>query len=188
MNDDRRDPILDRAGKLPRQLPPSRDLWPDIRARIGEERAGPGRRVPWFPAALAASVVIAVAAVALLRATGPSPAPGTAIAGRLPAPPTPASFGPSATLGDNYQAARASLTTELEQRLEALPPESREVVVRNLAAIQAAVAEINAALAGDPGNVFLQQLLMDAYHDELAVLADLRRVTDRISNSRRNQI
>ncbi|MEJ2513658.1 MAG: hypothetical protein P8080_01175 [Gammaproteobacteria bacterium] len=185
---DRRDPILDRARELPRQLPPSRDLWPEIRARIEEPARPPARRTSWFPAALAASVVVAVALVALLRTSGPSAPPEAMTAGRLPPPPIPASFGPSATLGAHYQAARASLAGDLEQRLEALPPDSREVVARNLAAIHSAVAEINAALENDPGNVFLQQLLMDAYHDELAVLADLRRVTDRISNSQRNQI
>jgi hypothetical protein len=116
---------------------------------------------------------------------------GRRTAGRtqgVPGAATPASFGPSYTLGEKYQAARDELVRDLDARLDALPPETREVVRANLEAIRAAVGEINAALAQDPGNVFLQQLLLDSYHDELAVLVNVRRMTETISNSQRNQI
>ena len=101
---------------------------------------------------------------------------------------TPASFGPSFTLGPKYEDARASLAGDLEERLEALPPETREVVTRNLGAIRQAVDEINTALEADPGNLLLQRLLMDAYHDELAVLANVRRLSETLSNPQRNEI
>jgi len=190
MNDeDRTDPIMERARRLPREVPPARDLWPGIRARMDEDgRPRAAGWNTWVPAALAASVVVAVGIVALLRASGPeAPGPGPGVAG-TPVAATPASFGPSFTLGPKYEDARASLADDLEERLAALPPETREVVNRNLGAIRQAVDEINAALEGDPGNLLLQRLLMDAYHDELAVLANVRRLTETLSTPQRNEI
>lgn len=187
------DRILARARRLPADLPPGRDLWPEIRARIEEHRAPeaarePGGRHAWTPAALAASVVVAVGVVALLRAPGPGTPETAADAGGAVPAATPASFGPTHRLGPKYEDARASLAKDVEARLAELPPETREAVARNLEAIRAAVAEINLALGDDPGNVFLQQLLMDAYQDELAVLAKLRRMTQTLSNPQRNEI
>jgi hypothetical protein len=193
MNKDGTDPILERARRLGEDIPPARDLWPEIRARIEEDRARAGQRQPrgwnaWVPAALAASVVVAVGVVAIVRGTGPEIADPGAGGPRMPVAATPASFGPSYTLGAKYQEARASLAGDLEERLAGLPAETREIVARNLEAIQAAVTEINAALASDPGNIFLQQLLLDTYHDELAVLANVRRMTETLPNTQRNEI
>ena len=189
-HEDRTDPIMHRARRLPREVPPARDLWPGIRARIDEDRrtgAGPTRWNTWVPAALAASVVVAVGIVALLRASGPDEPAGPVGAGTTVAA-TPASFGPSFTLGPQYEDARASLADDLDERLASLPPETREVVNRNLAAIRQALDEINVALEADPGNPLLQRLLMDAYHDELAVLANMRRLTETLSTPQRNEI
>lgn len=190
MSDDKADDRLTaRAARLPADVPPRRDLWPEIRARIGDDPARrSGGRGAWMPAALAASVVVAVGLVALLRATAPE---GPAMAGSgepSSVAATPASFGPSYVLGEQYEEARAGLAREVEAGLADLPPETREVVARNIEAIQAAVAELNDALAKDPGNVFLQQLLLDTYHDELAVLANVRRMTETLSKPERNEI
>lgn len=194
MNDeDRHDRLLERARRLPGDLPPGRDLWPEIRARIGEKENGSafgarGGRPGWASAALAASVVVAVVAVALLRSAGPDD-PGMAAGGAgAPVPASPARFGPAYPLGPRYEDARTSLARDVEARLETLPPETRAAVEKNLEAIGAAVAEINAALGDDPGNVFLQQLLMDAYQHELAVLARVQRMTRTLSNRARNEI
>jgi hypothetical protein len=59
-------------------------------------------------------------------------------------------------------------------------------VLQNLETIRQAMAEINAALGEDPANQFLQQQLLAAYQDELTVLANLQRVTERLST--RNEI
>ena len=90
--------------------------------------------------------------------------------------PVEASFGADYTLGPRYQRARQLLTRDLDRQLEALPEETRALVERNLGQMRAALAEINEALAQDPNNVLLQQLLLAAYQDELAVLMDVNRL------------
>ena len=184
MNDE--DSLMQRARRLPGEIPPRRDLWSDIEARLRAPEpataAGAGWR--WFGLAAAASVIMAVAALTVLHTdrqpTLPAPAP-VAVSTDFPAP-----FGPAYSLGPQYQVARAGLAQDLNSRLAALPPETRASVLRNLEAIRAAVAEINAALADDPGNVLLQQLLLTTYQDELAVLADVQDATEKLP--KRNEI
>ena len=79
-------------------------------------------------------------------------------------------------LGPKYEKARQQLSQDLDTQLETLPPETREVIEKNLAQIRQALTEINGALADDPGNVLLQQLLMAAYQDELTVLMEVNRM------------
>ena len=56
--------LLDRLAALPRDIPPENDAWPRIAARISKapaSRDDAGRRLPVWPLAAAASVVVAVA-------------------------------------------------------------------------------------------------------------------------------
>ena len=87
-----------------------------------------------------------------------------------------ATFGPDYLLGPKYEKARQQLSRELEVQLDTLPAETRDVVEKNLAQLRQALSEINGALADDPGNVLLQQLLMAAYQDELSVLMEVNRM------------
>jgi hypothetical protein len=176
-----------RLERLPRELPPERDLWPAIAARIGDPK--PRRRnVPasrwglgtgWrLLAAAAAVALVAVLGIHVYFGDGEpfqDPPPQAALA-----PEVLSTFGPGHALGSGYQAARAGLVDDLERRLEALPPETRATVLENLETIRQAVAEINAALGDDPSSVLLQHQLLAAYQDELTVLAHLHRVTDRL--------
>ena len=179
---DEKSRLLDeRLSKLPAEIPPGRDLWPEISARIdaGRSRAHrPARGAWWRPVLAAASVALVAVLATNLRRGNESPQPEIVPAG--PAMPPTASFGPGHELGGGYLAARAGLTDDLERRLEALPPETRETVLENLATIRRATAEINAALGEDPANVLLQHQLLAAYQDELSVLANLQRVTGRL--------
>jgi hypothetical protein len=171
-----RDALERRLGRLPQELPPARDLWAGIEARIRSEEARSPRagRLSRGAAAMAASVaLVAVLATALMLDRGQDPPPPAGVAGT-------ATFGPGHELGPSYQAARAGLIDDLEQRLERLSPEARETVLENLATIRRSAAEIDAALAGDPANSLLQQQLLAAYHDELTVLANMQRVIARL--------
>jgi hypothetical protein len=170
----------DRLRKLPQEIPASRDLWPQVEARIAEQRGRrPGRAGGRFSRwhALAASAVLAAVLVAsfygghtpVLQRTDPEPAAAAAW-----------TFGPGHELGSDYQAARAGLEASVDRRLDSLPPGTREVVMANLETIRRAAAEINAALGEDPANVLLQHQLLAAYQDELTVLANLQRVTERL--------
>ena len=93
-----------------------------------------------------------------------------------PARTVAATFGPEYALGPKFERARQQLSRDLDEQLESLSPETREVVEKNLAQIRQALAEINGSLADDPGNVLLQQLLMAAYQDEMAMLMEVNRM------------
>lgn len=186
-HDERQQRLDERLRTLPAEIPPARDLWPEIAARLetGDGRSGrPALGPAWRPmVAVAATVVVAVLAVSLYRG-GEAPSPGVVPAG---APvPMASSFGPGHQLGSGYLAARAGLTEDLERSLAALSPETRAIVLENLETIRRSAAEINAALGKDPANVLLQQQLLAAYQDELSVLANLQRVTERLPT--RNEI
>ena len=177
------DRLMQAARALPREIRPERDLWPDIAARIGAEETPLAGRNRWRLVGAVAAAVALVAVSSLMTLwlidepapvvvrQGP-PAGGLA----LPARSLEASFGAGYTLGPRYERARNELTRDLEQQLAALPEDTRALVNRNLAQIRDALAEINEELAEDPNNVLLQQLLLAAYQDELAVLMNVNRM------------
>jgi len=172
------DARLDRAlAGLARELPPERDLWPAIAARLEPRRAE--RR--WWP--LAAAAVLLVAASSLITAgivrraptpvvtATPSAAPGAAV-------PQLAAFGPGYALDPEYAAAREQLAAEFARRVGRLPPSARQKVENNLAELRRAADEINAALASQPGDALLEELLLNTYQDELAVLASVNQLSN----------
>lgn len=168
------------ASGLPDELTPERDLWPDIAARIEAE---PGARPlrGWRVAGPLAAAVVLVALSSLTTLWISGRDEGPAISQVVP-PPTgaaampSAAFGPDHELGPKYRRARNQLTVDLESGLQALPPATQQTVQRNLEQIRMALAEINTALAEDPGNTLLQQLLLAAYQDELIVLTEVNRM------------
>jgi hypothetical protein len=185
---DRHEGPEQRLARLPMDVPPGRDLWPDIEARIKAEGRGgvtptTARRRGWLPLAAAslAAAAVALGSLYLGQRSGPMDHSPVAVNGSSPAP-----FGPGHDLGARHQAARAGLTEGLERRLAALPPETRATVEQNLDTIRRAAAEINAALGDDPANLFLQHQLLSVYQDELNVLGNIQRVTEPLST--RNDI
>jgi hypothetical protein len=100
--------------------------------------------------------------------------------------PVAGSFGSQYYLGPDFQDARSDLEAKLAQELDALPAEVRADVEQNLATIRAAMAELNKALDAEPDNRLLQDLLLSAYREELAVM---KRVDGKASSvMRRNDI
>lgn len=163
------DPMLARAGELPKDVVPSRDLWPGIAARLDETRQEARPRSFGWPMALAAAVM--VASVSALLTWGlmrePTPAPAEIAAATVPAAIMPVSYGANSPITPAELAARNDLLVQFRQRLDELSPQTRDAVVRNLAVIQQAADEIDAALAQDPASGLLNQLLRDAYRHEL---------------------
>ena len=180
MNTDRSDETArldDALARLPRSVEPARDLWPAIEAQL-EPQAGAARPRRWWPAAAAAVLLVAASSLitaGLLRRDAP------ATAGLSPEPAavamTNAAFGPGQALGPDYLAARQELARALEARIERLPPAGRRQLEKNLAELRRARAEINAALELSPGDPLLEELLLNAYQDELAVLASVNQLT-----------
>lgn len=184
---DRREPmdedeVMGLARGLATDVMPDKDLWPGIEAAIASgdgqgttapgRPAGPVRRMTWF--AQAAAVVLLVGASSgltwlAMQDEGATVAGGNG-AGGLAFEPVSGSFGSRYTLGPDFQDARAALVTRLEAELERLPEETRLEVEQNLAVIRAAIADLNRALAEEPDNVLLQELLISTYGEELAIM------------------
>ncbi len=184
-----------RLGALPLEVAPGRDLWPGIAARI-EERVQPAaattRRATW-PWQVAAAVVL-VAGSSLLTASlldrsvlvqqSAVPAvPASANAAPDAAVAIPAAFGPAGQLDPEYVATRGQLTQLLNQRIAALPTSARAKLEFNLGELRRAADEINAALAEQPGDPLLEELLLKTYQDELAVLANVSQLTNSLANA-----
>jgi len=178
MNPERRTPVtpLDAAlDALPRSVEPERDLWPAIEARLDSRDGHAGRRWLW-PAAAAVLLVVGSSLITatLLRDDEPlvarrAPADG-------PVSYAAAAFGPGQALDPAYDTARRDLSRTLSARIGRLPPDARRQVEKNLAEIRRAGAEINAALELNPGDPLLEELLLNAYQDELAVLASVNQL------------
>jgi hypothetical protein len=65
---------------------------------------------------------------------------------------------------------RAELRAAIEARQDRLPPETRALVFANLETIEAALAEIEAALAAAPGDGELARTYIDYRQREIALL------------------
>jgi hypothetical protein len=172
--DDRR---IDTAlGSLAREVEPPRDLWPGIAARL-EVHASPPRR-SWAWQAVAALVLVAVSSLvtATLVRRSPTPVAHQPVPASAPAA-MPVAFGPSFSLNGEYAAARAQLAAELERRVATMPPSARQKLEANLAEMRRAADEINAALARQPGDPLLQELLLSTYQEELGVIASVNQLT-----------
>jgi hypothetical protein len=162
------DPLLAKAAELPRDVAPSHDLWPGIRARLDE--APQRARTFGWPMALAAGVVAATVSALLTWGLMREPAPQAPQFAGDPTPPAefvPVDYGTNSAIGAEQLAARDALLVQFRQSLERLSPKTREAVVANLAVIQRAADEIDAALAQDPASGLLNQLLVGAYQQEL---------------------
>lgn len=178
--------VVEAAAMLPDE-PPARDLWPGIEARLTprtaagvEARVVPldaGRRqhrrvaftIPQLAAAGIALVVFSAAAVWLSVGGGAgspvaqAPAPALAPAGAV-------------SLAASWESAVADLETEFERRRATLDPETILVVERNLALIDAAIADARQALEADPSSGFLNGYVADAMRRKVDLLRQATRI------------
>ena len=183
-----------RLSELPLEVAPGRDLWPDIAARI-DERAPPvapaTRRAAWLWQAAAAVVLVAGSSLltaslldrsVLQQQSAVPPVPANAHATVV----MPAAFGPAGQLDPEYVATRRQLTQVLDQRVAALPTSARAKLEFNLGEMRRAADEINAALAEQPGDPLLEELLLKTYQDELAMLSNVSQLTNSLANEPAN--
>ena len=168
--------------ELPQSLPPGRDLWPGIEARLRDAPpdsvrgtgAPRGAPVRW----LAAAAMVACVAVGVW--IGRSFLPGVlgpGMASRV-APGIGPAHAVYVVTDPRYQEQHAALERSLQARLAALPPASRAKVAESLATIEKAKADLEQALGRDPGNALLQELLVNTYQDEMRVLTDVHEASD----------
>jgi hypothetical protein len=153
----REEPVPAGASVLPRSIEPARDLWPGIRQRIDRPVRSIGRiAVPRWALAAAAMVLVALSSgvtAALLRA--PDPAPAARGVNALEA---------------QYAEASRDLGRLLEDARATLAPETMAVIEKNLAVIDAALIEAREALARDPGNEALGQMVVVAWRQKVDLL------------------
>jgi len=160
----------------PLPTPPLDELWPAIRARIEQGKVVPLGNSSGTPARrsdLARWPVLAgLAAASLLVVALSRRAPNDEI--RVAARPTV-----SATLTADssraYQQQVEALLEELQLRRAMMRPATAASVDRDLRVVDEAIAELEAALARDPDNVALQQLLAVSYRQKRDLL---RQVND----------
>jgi hypothetical protein len=177
------DDIRARAAELP-LLTPSRDLWPDISARLAtpvisldERRARNAvRRRHWLVNGAAAAALVVTTAVGTVMVMRSMSHP-TAIAQRadtttLPPveamPVIPASEKLSATV--TYEREIDGLRSIVRDRRSQLDPKTLVVIERNLSVIDSAIAESRDALRKDPKSAFLADQLDHALDTKLELL------------------
>ena len=177
--------LITAARALPRSLAPGRDLWPGIEARLGVEGAVASDRtvargVSRLPAWLAAAAILTLAAglsLYLLR-TGVG-AGGAAVGGAASAVATGGVPSDLREMTAEFRGARREMRSALDEHRDALSPATVATVEENLRIIDAAVGQIEAALARDPGNQELRQMLAATRHQETAMLRQVARAAVR---------
>ena len=182
------DSILNAVRELPQSIEPRRDLWPQIARQLGTDDARrPGLQIGWtfaLAAAIGCMALGALLTVGLMKRAGTAPSTNLVTQAGAPAETAPgiqrASVGGYAMLGPEYEQARATLMIGLAERLDRLPPLERQRVERNLNEVQRALGEINAALQLAPNDTVLRELLLNTYHDELTLLANVNHIADTI--------
>jgi hypothetical protein len=157
------------AAALPKSIEPARDLWSGIVGRIGKGERGKGKR--WWRerafqrGALAAAAVLVIA-LGLYRLW----------------PPFAALYRPArggagwAAVQADFDRTSDALSRILAVQRERLRPETVALLERNLAVIDAAIAESRAALARDPANAELRRFFAAAARQKVELLRWAARV------------
>ena len=159
------DDKLDQAARqLATEITPERDLWPGIEQAIRTPRP----RMPWFAQAAAVILLVGASSSVTYLAVNDSSGPAVSVSPELVF--ERAAFGAEYHLGPGFQAARNSLRSQLDAELDRLSPDAQQDVQSNLDVIHTAIIEINTALEQEPDSVLLQQKLLRAYREELALL------------------
>jgi anti-sigma factor RsiW len=166
--------LLDRASSLSSEIEPPPESWSGIRNRLPFTVLGTNRPRPHFPASW---VMRAAAAVLLVAAS--STITVLALRSREPSrPSSPATYptivvATPATLravDDSYADVVDELTTTLRSQRASLSPTTVATLERTLRIIDEAIAEARAALAADPANAVLLDVLLGNYEQKVQLL------------------
>lgn len=173
-----------RTAQLPREIDPPEEAWSAIRAAM--ESPGPahtgkpvGTAIWQHPAFLAAAALLLVAGSSAITAVaiGERQRTGSdsmAIAPRAAAG-TPATLAEFTALENDYIGTANRLSAMLESEQVELSPVTLERVKESLRVIDAAILEARRALAEDPGNSQLVEMLKATYGQKIDFL---RRTTE----------
>ena len=147
---------------------PAHDLWPGIVSALPRPKASGWRLSLSLPQAIAASVLLmAVSGLGVWTWAGRSAMPVAPVA----VTPEPAPVATPVRLEDpRYDRAVADLTLILTERRSRLNPRTVQVIERNLATIDRAIAEAIAAIKQEPSDAFLTAHLVEQRRLKLALL------------------
>jgi anti-sigma factor RsiW len=169
--------VVATARRLP-DLPPSRDLWPEVAERtraVLPFRSRPARPLPsWVRLAMAAALFAAIGSGATWLAMTRNPGtPSAPVAVDLPASATPR------TVSDRPRGTDAAIA-ELEQIVRQgesrLDTATVRIVTENLARIDTAIAQAQQALADDPSNAYVRRHLADTERRKIELLRTTARI------------
>ncbi len=163
--------LLEAAADLPRNLEPERDLWPGVAARLTARR----RRAARWPRLRQAAAAVALVALGGVLSQLLMPGWRDAVE-----PAADSALDPEAAFAlaeADYLRAKGALWAAVYAGRDAVSPETREVVERNLRIIDQAIGELRLALEADPGNPHLESLLLARHRSELDLLRRLRRAS-----------
>jgi hypothetical protein len=158
-----------RLRELPRNIEPPADLLPGIHARMRESRLPRAARGGRWPLLAAAAVVLCILSSAvtlfIVRRTRPE-----APLAQVPAAVASAQLVELRVTEAHYVDAIEELRAALLRDRAMLEPETRRVLEQSLATIDRALADARAALATDPANAVLAEMLRANYHKKLDLL------------------
>lgn len=137
---------------LGREIHPSADLWPHIAPRLRHDPRSTTRRIWWTLAA----------AVALI--TTSSAVTWVALRSRL------TGDGDLRAVEAHYARVALDLGALYQRSQSTMAPATRQVLERNLAVIERALAEARAALEADPNNTALASMVTAAYRRKIDFL------------------
>jgi anti-sigma-K factor RskA len=179
--------ILARAAELPKSIAPPQDAWSQIRSVIARDESA-GRAddsvsrfgIRTRPYVLAAAAIL----VAVLSSAGTvvymnahysrSPMSG-ALGGNPSSDATPATLAAFTIEENNYLRTASMLQALLDQQEGSLAPETVAQLKASLGAIDEAILEARNALARDPANKILVEMLSASYRQKVDLL---RRTTE----------
>ncbi|MEX2152946.1 MAG: anti-sigma factor [Gemmatimonadaceae bacterium] len=165
------------AHALPRDIAAPAEAWDAVRTRVGRvarvargspaasrRHTGSWWRSGWMAAA-AAIVLVAGTAVLMPRTAGKAKA--TKVGRPAPVVVSPVAV---ANVDRSYSATLSELRESLESQRHALSPSTVRIVERSLATIDTAIAEARSALASDPANQALVEILSAHYERKVELL------------------
>lgn len=165
---DRLEALLGRSRALPAEITPPAEIWSAVRQRIAPATSSRRRHV-WLLAAAAVVLVAVSSTVTALLVRRPQ-----ALVVRREEPPVPLSAVrlPMAArnVDADYQAVIRELDESLAQRRGQLAPETIAKVEASLRVVDQAIGEARRALAADPANRDLVDLLAASYERKLELL------------------
>jgi anti-sigma factor RsiW len=167
--------VLDRAAALPPAIEPPADAWNALRYRLRKQGASAPPGVRWarqwgLRAAAALVLVAGSSSLTVLALRGRT---GAQVGGPRHAPAplvVPATVPAVQAVERSYADVVDELTATLRAQRGALAPTTVATLERTLGVIDEAIAEARAALAADPGNDVLLDVLSANYEQKVQLL------------------